>query len=64
MTTEEDDMNEHDTDTVLFFSRSVMKEGAELPASKLRDNELRALCAEVQEIVGQPQAPDMAPVVP
>ncbi|WP_412073054.1 hypothetical protein [Tritonibacter mobilis] len=47
-------MSENDTDAALIFAASMMKEIAELPASELRDNELRDLCSEVLEMVGQP----------
>lgn len=48
-------MSENDTDTALILATAMMKEVAELPASELRDNELRDLCAEVQAMVSQPE---------
>ena len=54
-------MSEYDTDIALILAASMVKEVAELPASELRDNELRALCEEVLAMVG---GPDVAPPDP
>jgi len=45
-------MSEHDNDAALILAASVTKEGAELAASVLREN---GLCAEVQNMVAQPE---------
>ena len=60
ITMEEDDMG--DNDTALILAAAMMEEGAELPASELRDNELCALCTEVQAMLGQPEVapPELA----
>ncbi|EPX82119.1 hypothetical protein [Salipiger mucosus] len=48
----------NDRDADLILAANTMKEVAELPASDLRDNGLRALCGEVQEMLGAPEPAD------
>lgn len=46
-----------DNDTALILATNMLKEVAELPASDLRDNELRGLCNEVLDLLNGTEAP-------